>query len=72
MKTPNLKKKLILVAVGAGVLAAGTAVGYWQHSQREWCVQFTSGGGQEVTYSRGCLNRQRYKKWTLTAFRTET
>jgi hypothetical protein len=72
MKTPNLKKKWLLFVVGAGVLAAGTAVGYWQHSQREWCVQFTSGGGQEVTYSRGCLNRQRYKKWTLTAFRTET
>lgn len=72
MKTPNLKKKLMLIAVGVGVLAAGTAVGYWQHSQHEWCVQFTSAGGQEVTYSHGCLNHQRYKKWTLTAFRTET
>jgi hypothetical protein len=72
MKTPDVKKKLILIATGLGVLAAGIAIGYWQHSQREWCVQFTAGGGQEVTYSRGCMNRQRYKKWTLTALRTES
>jgi hypothetical protein len=71
MKMSNVKRKLIFVAAGLGVLAAGIGIGYWQHSQHEWCVQFTSGGGQEVTYSRGCLNRQRYKKWTLTALRTE-
>ncbi|XGV95096.1 MAG: hypothetical protein ACAF41_20405 [Leptolyngbya sp. BL-A-14] len=68
----SVKKKLVLVAAGVSVLAAGTAVGYWWHSQREWCVQFTAAGGQEVTYSRGCMNHQRYKKWTLTALRTES
>jgi hypothetical protein len=69
LKTSNVKNKLLLFVTGLVVLAAGSAVGYWHHSQREWCVQFTPGGGQEVTYSRGCLNRQRYKKWTLTASR---
>ncbi|XHX76145.1 MAG: hypothetical protein RBJ76_17030 [Stenomitos frigidus ULC029] len=72
VKTSNVKNKLILFATGLVVLAAGSAVGYWHHSQREWCVQFTAGGGQEVTYSRGCLNRQRYKKWTLTASRIDS
>jgi len=69
---PDLRKKLFVIAAGLGLLAAGSAVGYWQYRQHEWCVQFTSSGGQEVTYSRGCLNRQRYKKWTLTALRTES
>ncbi len=67
MKMAKISKKLVVVAAGLGVLATGSAIAYWQYSQREWCVQFTSSGGQEVTYSRGCLNRQRYKKWTLTA-----
>jgi len=64
----NTRKILVAIAAGFGVLAVGSGVAYWHYSQRQWCVQFTSGGGQEVTYSRGCLTpQQRYKKWTLTA-----
>jgi len=68
MKTFSLKQKLALAATGAGLLAIGSGWAYWQHRQQQWCVRFTSVGGQEVTYSRGCLpTQQRYKKWTLTA-----
>ncbi len=55
------------IAAGASLLAAGAAFTYWHYLQRQWCVQFTSSGGQEVTYSRGCYNPERYKKWTTNA-----
>jgi len=55
------------IAAGASLLAAGAAFTYWQYLQHQWCVQFTSSGGQEVTYSRGCYNPERYKKWTTNA-----
>jgi hypothetical protein len=61
------KKRLIAIAIGLNLLAAGTAFAYWQYLQRQWCVQFASSGGQEVTYSRGCYNPERYKKWSVTA-----
>jgi hypothetical protein len=61
------RKGLIAIAVGVNLLAAGIAFAYWQYLQRQWCVQFASSGGQEVTYSRGCYNPERYKKWTMTA-----
>jgi hypothetical protein len=60
-------KPIALVAAGVGLVAIGTGVAYWQFSQSQRCVQFTSGGGQEVTFSRGCINPQRYKKWVITA-----
>jgi hypothetical protein len=69
MKSLNLTKKLIAIAAGISLVAAGTAFVYWQHLQRQWCVQFTSSGGQEVTYSRGCYSPKRYKKWTVTAMK---
>ncbi|WP_421657798.1 hypothetical protein [Leptothermofonsia sp. ETS-13] len=69
MKSLNLTKKLIAIAAGISLLTAGTAFAYWQHLQRQWCVQFTSTGGQEVTYSRGCYSPKRYKKWTVTAMK---
>ena len=61
-------RKTFAIAVGgAGLLAIGTAI-CWQLRQGE-CTQVRASGGQEVTYSRGCLNPQRYRKWTVTAMR---
>lgn len=54
-------KTIALVSTGVGLAAIGAGVAYWQFAQSQWCVQFTSGGGQEVTFSRGCINPQRYK-----------
>ncbi|UBF24494.1 hypothetical protein K9N68_22765 [Kovacikia minuta CCNUW1] len=62
-----MRKRLMAIAVGVGVLAAGAMFAYWYYLQQQWCVQFTANGGQEVTYSRGCYNPERYKKWTITA-----
>jgi hypothetical protein len=63
----RINKKVIAVATGIGLVAAGVAFAYWQNVQQQWCVRFTSSGGQEVTYSRGCYSPQRYKKWVITA-----
>ncbi len=68
MKTLNLRRKLLAIATGIGILMAGSGYAYWRYSQRQWCVQFTSSGNQEVTYSRGCSSPERYKKWSVTAF----
>lgn len=67
MTKAKLGKPIALIAAGIGLLAIGSGFAYWHLSQRQWCVQFTSRGGQEVTYSRGCMNPQRYKKWVITA-----
>ena len=66
MKLPIIRKRHLAIAAGIGLLTAGSAVAYWRHSQRAWCVQFASNSGQEVTYSRGCLSPHRYKQWPLT------
>lgn len=64
----RLNRKVISIALGgAGLLAIGAAT-YWQLRQGE-CTQVRANGGQEVTYSRGCINPQRYRKWTVTALR---
>ena len=63
----KFSKKIIAIVAGAGLLAAGAAASYWQSTQQQWCVRFTSSGSQEVTYSRGCASPQRYKKWVITA-----
>jgi protein-S-isoprenylcysteine O-methyltransferase Ste14 len=63
----KLNKKVIAVVAGVGLVSAGAALAYWQSMQQQWCVRFTSSGGQEVTYSRGCYSPQRYKKWVITA-----
>jgi len=64
-----LRQKNVWGAIAAtvGAIAITSALLYWHAKQRQWCVQFTSSGGQEVTYSRGCGNPQRYKTWTVTA-----
>jgi hypothetical protein len=59
------RKTLTIAVGGAGLLAIGAAT-YW-HLQQGECTQVRASGGQEVTYSRGCLNPQRYRKWTVTA-----
>lgn len=71
MTNAKLRKPIVWIAAGIGLLGIGSGFAYWQ-SQRQWCVQFTSGGGQEVTYSRGCINPQRYKKWVITASAAST
>ncbi|QZZ19367.1 hypothetical protein J5X98_18530 [Leptothermofonsia sichuanensis E412] len=63
------RKVLIAIATSIGLLASGSALVYWQHLQRQWCVQFTSSNRQEVRYSRGCYSPKRYKQWTITAMR---
>jgi hypothetical protein len=59
--------KFAVIAGGFGVLAIGAAAAYWQLQERQWCLRFTSNGGQEVTYSWGCHNPRRYKQWVVTA-----
>ena len=62
------RKAIAIVLGGAGLLAIGGAA-FWQ-LRPGGCTQVrASGGGQEVTYSRGCINPQRYRKWTVTALR---
>jgi hypothetical protein len=59
------RKTLAIAAGGVGLLAIG-ATTYWQLHQGQ-CTQVRASGSQEVTYSRGCINPQRYRKWTVTA-----
>lgn len=56
---------LLSLVGGAGLMAIGGH--YWQAQNYQWCVRFTSTGGQEVTFSRGCRNPQRYKQWVIMA-----
>lgn len=59
------------IAVGIGVAALG-GWAYWHLSRQHWCVKTMpiSGkavSGQEVVYSWGCLNPQRFRQWSVTA-----
>jgi hypothetical protein len=67
MNTRFRKIVLSAIASGIGCVVAASAVAYWHSIQRNWCVQFTAVGGQEITYSRGCHNPKRYKQWAVTA-----
>lgn len=67
MKKLRIGIKPIVTVAGIGLLIAGGTAAYWRFHQNQWCVRFTSSGGQEVTYSRGCINPQRYKRWVTTA-----
>lgn len=67
MKTRKLGIKLAAIVGGVGVLAIGSAAAYWQMQESQWCLRFTSSGGQEVTYSWGCHNPRRYRQWVITA-----
>ncbi|MBD2021271.1 hypothetical protein H6F43_13910 [Leptolyngbya sp. FACHB-36] len=67
MKTLRMRVKPIAITAGIGLLTVGGAIAYWQISQPQGCVHLTSSGGQEVTFSRGCIYPQRYKKWAITA-----
>lgn len=60
------KKQIVVIVGGLGLLLAGGAIAFWQ-TQPQNCVRFTSTGGQEIIYSRGCINPQRYKKWVITS-----
>jgi ABC-type enterochelin transport system permease subunit len=66
MKNVKLSKRSIALLVSGCSMAIAGATIYWQLSQPEACVRFTA-GGQEVTYSRGCINPQRYKRWVVTS-----
>ncbi|HEY9908245.1 MAG TPA: hypothetical protein V6D18_11655 [Thermosynechococcaceae cyanobacterium] len=61
-----MNRKMISIAVvgGVGLLAIGAAT-FWKLQQE--CTQVRASGGQEVTFSRGCINPQRYRRWTVTA-----
>lgn len=66
MKRVKLQKRSIVLLIAGCSLAAAGGIAYWKLSHPEGCVRFTA-GGQEVTYSRGCINPQRYKKWVITS-----
>ncbi len=57
---------LLCLISGVGV---GGAIAYRALNVPQDCVRLNTTGGQEVTYSRGCLHPQKYKKWVITASR---
>lgn len=59
--------KIVAITSTLVILSVGGGLAYWLLNQRQWCVQAVSNGGQEVTYSRGCLSPHRYKRWVRTA-----
>jgi hypothetical protein len=67
MNRNRLKTALLVLAAGTVCLLGGGAIAHWRFSQQQWCVQLTSSGGQEATYSRGCRNPHRYRRWVFMA-----
>jgi hypothetical protein len=67
MPTVNtVHKSIALVCLISG-LGVGGAIAYRSLNVSQDCVRLNTTGGQEVTYSRGCLHPQRYKKWVINA-----
>ncbi len=65
----NLRRAAIIIGIGVAALGGWA---YWYLRHRQWCVRAMpiSGkavGGQEVVYSWGCLNPQRFRQWSAIA-----
>jgi len=68
MKHLSRRKTLAIWVLGS-VACVGFGLGYlyFQMNRQQWCVRFASDTSQEVTYSRGCISPNRYKKWVITS-----
>jgi hypothetical protein len=65
----KLSAKSVAIAGGISVLAGGLAFAGWQFGKNQSCLRMVSAGSPEIIYSMGCVNPQRYRRWTITAQR---
>ncbi|MBF2029253.1 MAG: hypothetical protein IGS48_21250 [Oscillatoriales cyanobacterium C42_A2020_001] len=68
---PSKNFQRAAIATGIGIAALG-GFAYWYLSRQQWCVKTMpvtgrAVDGQEVVYSWGCLNPQRFRQWSVTA-----
>lgn len=72
MRLSNVYVQRTAIALGMGVAIAAGFVASWYLNPKNHCVRTLTkagkaSGGQEVVYSWGCIQPQRYRQWSVVA-----